>query len=1456
MIDTIIAFSIRNKIFIAFVTCVVAAWGAWSAAHIAIDAVPDITNNQVQIITVCPTLAGEEVEQLVTAPIERSLANLPGIEELRSVSRFGLSVVTVVFQEKVEVYFARQLVNEQLKEAESQIPKGVGTPELAPVSTGLGEVYQYVLRPKKGAETKYDPMELRTLQDWVVARQLMGTEGIAEVNSFGGSLKQYEVAVEPARLLSMGITIADIIHALERNNENTGGAYIEKKPNAFFIRGIGLIHTREDIQNISVKNNANGIPILVRDVATVKFGSAVRYGAMSYNGNEEVVGGVVMMFKGANSAEVVERINAKLPAVRTALPADVELEPFLDRTDLINHTTSTVATNLIEGALIVIFVLVLFLGNIRAGLIVASAIPLSMLFALGLMKVFGVSANLMSLGAIDFGLIVDGAVIIVEATIHRLTIRASSLRMSQAEMDREVFASASRIRKSAAFGEIIILIVYLPILSLSGVEGKMFAPMAQTVGFAIIGALLLSFTYIPMMCALFLPKTHLTKTTFSEKLIEKARKIYSPILEFALRFHRSVIAASALAFAGSILVFLSLGGEFLPSLQEGDYAFHCILPQGSSLSQSIESSMRASRVIKQFDEVRIVVCKTGSAEIPTDPMPPEATDMMILLKPKSEWKRSVTYDELADEILEKLEVIPGVFFEKNQPIQMRFNELMTGIRQDVAIKIFGEDTDTLLNYADKVAANIEGIEGVTAPMVERTEGLPQIAVKYNRAQLANYGVDVSDANLAVSAAFAGAKVGVVFENERRFDLVVRLDSTLRKSIDDVSSLYIPIKGGSQIPLDQIAEVTMQTGPAQISHESGKRRIVVGFNVKGRDVASIVEDIQIKLKNSVELPEGYYFTFGGSFENLQRASSSLIFTVPLSLALILTLLYLSFRSVSQTLLVFTAIPMSAIGGVLALVLRGMPFSISAGVGFIALFGVAVLNGIVLMSSLAQMEKNSIESVVDRIRSATMMRLRPVLMTAAVASLGFLPMAMSNGLGAEIQRPLATVVIGGLISSTAMTLIVLPALYFLVANRSSRKRGQSLSSVAVLLLLTCGSSSFAQISKEAITLSPDQAVAFAVKNNALIQSRELQRKAVTEMLGTSSSLPKLDFEFQYGQNNSVAVDNIFQVKQQIPFPTVFSARRDLLESDVAIAELDRLQTINTVRGEVLSLCYTALALKELLRLSLMIDSAYAKYVAAVELRLVSGSTTILEKVSAQAKYGALKQKRARWQTELESTLAMLGSTIGAETTIDVAGEGGFKPLQFSTDNAIDISDSTIQVRQMNTTIARATAETDLERAQLLPDFTVGYVNQSFNGVQNVNGVDKTFGASDRFSAVSIGLSLPLSQLFSSGRISASELKKQAITSESGYRRSQLQSMYGALLRQLRQHQTEYDYNGKTSIPNSFIILQTAQTSYTAGDISYVEFVQSLETVLEMTTSSIQTIDGINQTIVRLRTLLNLN
>lgn len=1073
MLNKIIAFSVKNKLIVGLFILALIAYGSYQLTHLPIDAVPDITDNQVQVITVTPSLGAPDVERLITFPIEQANSNIPGLKEIRSFSRFGLSLITIVFEDDVDVYWARQQVTERLKLAEQEIPKGIGSPELAPVTTGLGEIYQYVLKTKKGYETKYNATELRTIQDWIVRRQLLGVKGVADVSSFGGGVKQYEIAVNPNILKSYNITINDVFTALEKNNENTGGAYIEKASTVLYIRAEGLIENIDDIKNIVVKNTGNGTPLLINDVAEVRIGNAIRYGAMTYNDEGEVAGAVVMMLKGGNSSEVIKNVKNKIAEIEKTLPEGVEIEPFLDRTKMVNSAISTVTKNLLEGALIVIFVLVLFLGNFRAGILVASVIPLSMLFAIIMMNIFGVSGNLMSLGALDFGLIVDGAVIIVEAVMHSLMVKSTLLKtnqvpiesaeikienkerwtdhlpathhtkLSQSEMDSEVNHSASRMMNSAVFGQIIILIVYLPIFTLEGIEGKMFKPMAQTVTFALLGAFILSLTYIPMMSALFLSKNITHKKNISDRMMHAIENVYQKYLVKVLHFPKTVIGITVALFVFAIVIFSRMGGEFIPELPEGDFAVETLVLTGSNIETSTEAVMKSAHILlNQFPEVEKVVGKTGSGEIPTDPMPMEASDMMIILKDRSEWTSAKTWNELSEKMNEALKDVPGVAYSFQYPVAMRFNELMTGAKQDVVCKIFGENLDTLSKYSKllgDIASKIDGAENI---YVEPIDGLPQLIINYNRNAIAQYGLNISDINKVVNTALAGQSSGQVYEDEKHFDLVVRLAGEQRKNIEDVQNLLISNSQGTQIPIYQIADVSIQQSVNQIQRENANRRIIVGFNISGRDVESIVKDLQIQVDKELNLPPGYHVSYGGAFENLIEAKKRLAFAVPVSLLLIFILLYFAFHSVKQGLLIYSAIPLSAIGGILLLAIRGIPFSISAGIGFIALFGVAVLNGIVLIAEFNRIKSSGETDLKQIVLRGTKTRLRPVLMTAFVASLGFLPMALSHGAGAEVQRPLATVVIGGLLLATFLTLFVLPILYIMFEKIAPRKSHRSL------------------------------------------------------------------------------------------------------------------------------------------------------------------------------------------------------------------------------------------------------------------------------------------------------------------------------------------------------------------------------------------------------------------------------
>lgn len=1057
MFQKLITYSIRRKLVIGVLSIALAIWGIWSLMHLPFDSTPDITDNQVQVITQAPSLGAQEVEQYVTTPVEMALANIPRIQERRSISRSGLSVITLVFDDAADIYWARSQVSQVVEQLEKELPKNTET-EMGPIATGLGEIYHYTIRAKEGYEHKYSLTQLRTMQDWIVRKQLSGTPGVAEVSGWGGYVKQYEVAINTDQLNASGVSVNEVFEALQRNNANTGGSYIEQNSNQYYIRGIGVVKNLEDVANITVKT-VDGIPVKVSDVAKVQLGHATRFGAVTRNGEGEVVAGIAIMLKGENFQDVIKNVKERINQIQKSLPEGVVIEPFIDRTNLVDRVEGTIARNLIEGGLIVIFVLVIFLGNWRAGLVVASVIPLSMLFAFGMMKTFGIDGNLMSLGAIDFGMIVDSAVIIVEAVVTHINtghfsqpeVRAAYLAqcqnggaatpfaLTQKQMDEEVHFSASRIRQSAAFGEIIIMIVYIPLMTLVGIEGKMFRPMALTVFFAILGAFILSLTYVPMASSLMLSRKVHTRKTFSDRVIEKLQAWYRPVLDWVLARNKDVITGAVALFCVSIVGFKYLGGEFIPSLEEGDFAVEMSMSQGTSLSQMVESCTKAEKLLKkEYPEIKQVVSRIGSAEIPTDPMPVERADIMIALKPKAEWTSAKTTPELMEKMEATLSAIPGLEAEISQPIQMRNNELLTGIKQDVAIKIFGDDLDVLTQQADKVKKMIEDVPGVSGIFVEEVAGLPQIQVKYNHEKMAAYGVSVDDISEILETTFAGAVAGSLYEGDKKFDIVLRMDPSQR-NVESLEQLNIPLKDGTDIPLSQVADIDYSPAPAQVSHEDGARRIYVGFNVKGRDVQSTVEDIQEILDEKLKLPDGYYYNYGGEFENLQSATNRLMVVIPIALVIILLLLYATVKNVRESLFVFSAIPLAAIGGVWALWLRGMPFSISAGVGFIALFGVAVLNGIVLIGQMNQMQREEktadklsasigvTELIHHRIIESCMVRLRPVLMTALVASMGFLPMALSQGDGAEVQRPLATVVIGGLITSTLLTLLVLPAIY---------------------------------------------------------------------------------------------------------------------------------------------------------------------------------------------------------------------------------------------------------------------------------------------------------------------------------------------------------------------------------------------------------------------------------------------
>lgn len=1450
MLDSIIHYSIRNKLIVGLLTVSLIAWGGYSLIQLPIDAVPDITNNQVQVITVAPSQSALDIERLVTFPVEQNIATIPGIEEVRSFSRFGLSVVTIVFRENIDVYWARQQVNERITEIQSQIPPGIGSPHLAPITTGLGEIYQYVIRPLPGYEGKYSIMDLRTIQDWIVRRQLLGTEGVADVSSYGGFLKQYEIAINPDKLKSFSLSIDDIFRALEKNNENTGGAYIDKKPNAYFIRTEGLVTNLADLENIVVKTTSNHIPVLLRDVATIQFGHAIRYGAMTHNKDGEVTGAVVMMLKGANSSEAIRNVKQRIEQIQKTLPEGVTIDPFLDRTKLVNKAISTVSRNLAEGALIVIFVLVVLLGNLRAGLIVSSVIPLAMLFAIAMMNLFGVSGNLMSLGAIDFGLIVDGAVIIVEATMHHLGLRNTGKSFTQIEMDNEVRLSASKILSSAVFGEIIILIVYLPILALVGVEGKMFRPMAQTVSFAILGAFILSLTYVPMMSALFLSKktSHLEKN-FSDRIISFIHQRYEPILKFALGHRVTVILIALGLFLGSLLLFNRLGAEFIPTLDEGDFAIDTRILTGSSLSETIETSNKATALLlREFpDEVREVIGKIGTSEIPIDPMPLEACDMIVVLSNKSEWKKAKTRDELAELMAVKLAALPGVSFGFQQPIQMRFNELMTGARQDVVIKVYGEDLDELTKYASRIGKLVNTIEGTRDLYVEKITGLPQFIVNIKRDRLAPYGLDIQTVNRTINMAFAGQSSGMVYENERRFDLVVRFEKEERKSIEDIRSLFITAPSGEQVPLSQVADVELLVGPNQIQRDDAKRRIIIGFNVRGRDIESIVNELQQKVENEIKFSPGYYPTYGGAFKNLQEARARLYVAVPISLFLIFVLLYLTFHSVRQGIMIYSAIPLSAIGGILALWIRGLPFSVSAGVGFIALFGVSVLNGIVLIAEFNHRREEGETDLLDIIVKGTATRLRPVIITASVASLGFLPMALSQGDGAEVQRPLATVVIGGLVSATILTLVVLPCLYYIIENFQMKKMKTiaSISTLMIALMLPV----LCKAQSEPITM--DEAIQLAIKNNLGLSATALEVEALREFKRTSTEIPKTNAMLMYGQYNSFNQDNNITITQSLPFPTVFSSQTKLNEFKLRSGEFKKAANENELIYQVKQIFITLQYLESRHSLLLRQDSLYNEFVRITTLRLKTGEGNLLQKASAEARYNEIQNLLRQNEADQKVYSTQLGVLLNSKSEIKVRGDLIKLHTSLYADSGQVNKNPLLSYQRSLESIAQQ--EKRVEFNKMLPDLTFGYFNQTLIGYQRpFNGTDNYYNSQNRFDGFMVGIAIPLWFVPHQARIKSASLRAESARSSSRYFSQRMKGQWEKAVQEFNKDNNNLMYYTQSAMPNAALILRQSQLAYKTGEIGQAEYRLNLQQALSIEEGYLQSLLQFNQSVITLEFL----
>ncbi|MEY8849352.1 CusA/CzcA family heavy metal efflux RND transporter [Psychroserpens sp. XS_ASV72] len=1440
MLSHIIKFSLKNKFIVLLFTVFIIGFGLFSLSQIPIGAVPDVTNNQVQVITTSRNLSTQDMEQFITYPIELEMANLPGVEEIRSVSKFGLSVVTIVFNDDVGTYLPRQLIAEKIKSASEKIPEGFGSPEMGPITTGLGEIYQYILDVEPEYQDQYTAQDLRTIQDWIVKRQLSGIPGVVEVNTWGGFLKQYEVAISTEKLNAMNITAQEVFAALESNNNVAGGGYIEKVNQAFFIRGDGLVNSIQDIENIVIKNK-NGVPVYIKDIAKVGFGNATRFGAITGNAEGEKVLGQVMMLKGANSKQVIDAVKERVASISKSLPKGVYINAFLDRSDLIGRTTFTVTENLVLGFLIVIFVVVILLGNLRSGLVVASVIPLCLLFALSFMYVFGVDANLMSLGAIDFGIIIDGAVIIVEFIAFRITQKHSELSnieisKVQALKDEITFHGASKMMNSAVFGQLIILIVFIPILSLSGVEGKMFKPMALTFSFALIGAMILCFTYVPVVASVFLKPSKTSNRNISVKLMNWLHRIYEPTIHWALHKKPLVLGVATVLLGVSIYMFSKMGGEFVPTLDEGDFVIQPVLKTGTSLSKTVEITTEIERILlENFPEVKQVITRIGAAEVPTDPMSMEESDVIIVLKPKSEWVSADSKDELANRFKEALKIIPGMEVEFTQPIEMRFNELITGVRSDIAIKVFGEDLNILSKKGDEIKSLIKEVKGAADISVEKIDGLPQMNVKYDRQKIARYGINIQDLNQMVSMGFAGKSVGSVFEGEKRFDLVVRLDASKRKSIDNLKNLYVDLPNGGKIPLDELASITYQKGAAKISRDDTRRRIVVGINVRDRDLESVVEDVQNLIDKNLSLPVGYTISYGGQFQNLQNAKERLLVAVPIALVLIFIMLYFAFKSVKDALLIYSAIPLAAVGGVLFLWLRDMPFSISAGVGFIALFGIAVLNGIVLIEHFKELKHKEFDSIEDLIKEGTKDRLRAVLLTATAAALGFLPMAVSTNAGAEVQRPLATVVIGGLITATLLTLVVLPVLYAYF-NDFKKKRFKFRKSQVTIIVILCLSSTTVFGQEDSKNL--DELIDLAIENNAGLQASKLKVEQSDILINSAFDLDKTQIYYSYDENNLALNNkpiNVFGIQQDFNFPTFYFASKKANQARFNVEQSHYGIKEKAIKYEVTSNYYQYLYELEKERLYAQLDSLYQNFSAIANRRFELGETNYLEKITAESKQKQIHLNLIDAKQDVQIAYNKLKAVVQSEDSLVINSQPLVKVQRLEVD-----LDSSPEMQFYKNKSSLFQAQRRVETQKLLPDITVNYFQGTNSGI-NSNLIGYQFG-----------LKIPLFFNAQSSRIKAARIDQDIIEDESYNYQIQLNSKYETLLNQLMQQEKALEYFENEGETLSKEILKTSNSSFKNGEIDFYQYILSTDNAYDIQLNHLNKLNDFNQTVLKLNYL----
>jgi len=1422
MLDKILDFSIKNKLIIILFTLSIAGFGLYAVLQIPVGAVPDITNNQVQVITTSGNLSTQEIEQFITASVEMEMANLPGVKEIRSVSKFGLSVVTVVFSDKIGTYLPRQLIAEKIKSASANIPESFGSPEMGPITTGLGEIYQYTLAVKPGYEDKYNAMDLRTIQDWLVKRRLSGINGVVEINSWGGYLKQYEISIDPVRLKAAGITLVDVFNAIESNNSISGGAYIEKINQSYFIRGDGQVKSLDDIKNIVVANN-NGIPVLIGNLAEVGFGNANRFGAITSNGKGETVLGQIMMLKNANSKEVITEVKTRIAEVQKNLPEGVYINPILERSELISKTSFTVAENLILGAIIVMLTVILLLGNLRSALVIASIIPLVLLFTISMMYIFGIDANLMSLGALDFGVMIDGAVIIVEFIAIKITTQKNEINLTTGEeranlMDSIAYSGASKMMNSAIFGQIIILIVFIPILSLSGVEGKMFRPMALSFSFAIIGAMILGLTWLPVACSLFLKPEKESKRSITAWIMNIAYKTYVPSIKWSCGHKKTVLGAAVVSLIFIGFLFTRMGGEFVPTLDEGDFVIQPVLKTGTSLSKTVEMTTKMENIlIDNFQEVDQIVSRIGAAEVPTDPMSMEEIDMIIKLKPRKMWVNAESKEELAEKFKEALSVIPGVEYEFTQPIEMRFNELITGVRSDIAIKIFGDDLDYINKKAIEIKNIVSGIPGAGDVILEKTAGLPQIKVDYNREKIAYYGLNIKTLNSYLATAFGGEKAGVVFEGEKRFDLVVRFSKENRSDLTDIRRLFVPLKNGEQIPLEEIAEIEYTEGPAKISRENTHRRVVVSVNVRNRDLQSVVEDIQASVDKSVTLKPGNYIEYGGQFENLQNATNRLIFAVPISLLLIFIFLHFAFKSFRDAALIFTAIPLSAVGGVILLWLRGMPFSVSAGVGFIALFGIAVLNGIVLIEHLKELQHSGITNMRELILTGTKNRLRPVMLTAGAAAMGFLPMAVSSGAGAEVQRPLATVVIGGLFTSTLLTMIALPLLFEVFYNVKGFRlfpfRIIRSSAIVIGLLLIPALSSNAQVRN----FNLDELNEIALSNNMEISAYALKVKESEALKPVANALEKTTFTYGTDQNNIAENGyplNVLGVQQGFSFPTLYSARRMGWETQTLRAQL-MLEIQKQQLKKEITLNYLQIQNNlEKTALYKSVDSLYVTLLKNAELRHQKGDLSQLDLLNIKARQHQVKIEQGNLETNTKKTIQKLAILMNYTDSFSIVP--AFVILPEPTDTLAQYP--AYRLLLLNNKFSEASLR--IEKNKLLPDFSLNY----FVGTNHQPN-------SKYYHGFEVGLSMPLIFAGQQAQAKSTEIALNAQQLITQNQIALLKNRWNEIDREKMKFGELIDYYNTTGKQLYDEILRTTQISFQNGEIDLFKFTYSFENAVQI-------------------------